>query len=178
MSNPSIPSNPFEQQPFSNPGLRYDPQPPPWQPGQPQYQPLQYQPSPLQYLPSAQPSQPASKQTNGLAVTALVISSLTLLLVLAMIAFVVVTEAFSPTEGLAGTAPQVVAGEKYKGTLLADELSRVIRADFGEVRSMTCPESVVGAHVIVDCQGVIDGFDSTVKVTFEDAVGHFTLVED
>jgi len=128
--------------------------------------------------PQRQPSQPAPKQKNGLAVTALVVSCLALALVLGLIAFVVVTGFFSPPGELQGTAPQVVAGQPYQGTMLADELSRVITADFGDVGSMKCPETPVKAEIVVDCQGVVDGYDSTVSVTFEDGLGHFTLVEN
>ena len=165
-------SSPYEQQPFAQPGPRQDQQSPP-QPGQ-----LPYPPQQPQYLPpQPQPCQPAPKQKNGLAVTALVVACLALLLVLGLIAFVVVTGFFSPPGELQGTAPQVVAGQSYKGTLLADELSRVITADSGDVKSMKCPETPVKADVVVDCQGVVDGYDSTVSVTFEDELGHFTLVE-
>jgi len=172
-------SNPYEHQPFAQPGPRQD-QPPAPQPGQLPYSPqqLQYLPSQPQLQPYGQAPQPALKQRNGLAVTALVVSCLALLLVLGLIAFVVVTGFFSPPGELQGTAPQVVAGQPYKGTLLADELSRVITADSGDVESMTCPQTPVQAAVVVDCHGVVDGYDSTVSVTFEDGLGHFTLVED
>jgi len=107
-----------------------------------------------------------------------VLSCLALLLVLGLIAFVAVTGSFSPPGELQGTAPQVVAGEPYKGSLLADELSRVIKNDFGDVGSMSCPETPVQADVVVSCHGMVDGYDSTVTVTFHDSRGHFTLVED
>lgn len=172
-------SNPYEQQAFAQPGPQHDlpPQPAqmPYPPQQLQYLPSQPQPQPP---PQWQSSPPATKQKNGLAVTALVISCLALLLVLGLITFVAVTGFFTPPGELQGTAPQVVAGEPYKGTLLADELSRVITADFGEVGSMTCPQTPVEAQVVVSCHGVVDGYDSTLEVTFEDVLGHFTLVED
>jgi len=62
---------------------------------------------------------------------------------------------------------------------LADELARVIRADFGDVGSMTCPatpSAVAGAVAV--CHGVVDGYQSAVSVTFEDGMGHFTLAQD
>jgi hypothetical protein len=169
-------SSPYEQQPFAQPGPLQDPRLPPPQPGQltPSPPQFQYLPPQPQWLPPA----PVSKQKNGLAITALVVSCLALVLVLGLIAFVVVTGFFSPPGELQGTAPQVVAGVPYKGALLADELSRVITADFGDVGSMTCPQTPVNAHVVVSCHGVVDGYDSTVEVTFEDGLGHFTLVED
>ena len=178
-----------DQQPFAQPGPVHGQQqqwPPPDQsqsqppppPAQPQYQPApQYQLAP-QYQPAPQPqlSRPA-KRGNALAIVALVVASLSLLLVLGLIVFVVASGFFSPPGDLQGTAPQVVAGQPYQGTLLAGELSRVITADFGEVASMTCPETPVDADVVVSCHGVVDGFDSKVEVTFEDKLGHFTLVE-
>lgn len=168
-------SSTSQQQPFALPGPLQDPRIPPPQPGQ-----LPLLPSQLQYLssqPQWQPSAPVSKQRNGLAVTALVVSCLTLVLVLGLIAFVLVTGFFSAPGELQGTAPQVVAGQPYKGTLLADELSRVITADFADVGSMTCPQTPVNAQVVVTCHGMVDGYESTVEVTFEDGLGHFTLVE-
>lgn len=168
-------SSPYEQQPFAQPGPRHD-QATPAQPGQ-----LPYPTQRLQYLPPQpqwQPPRPDPKQQNGLAVTALVVSCLALVLVLGLIVVVVVTGFFSPPGELQGTAPQVVAGQPYQGSLLADELSRVIAADFGDVESMSCPQTPVQADVTVECHGVVDGYDSTVRVTFQDSRGHFTLVED
>ena len=90
----------------------------------------------------------------------------------------VITGFFSSAGDLQGTAPQVVAGQTYPGGLLQDEVSRVISGDGGTVGPMTCPETAaVGAQVVAVCHGVVDGYDSEVTVTFEDDLGHFTLVE-
>ena len=165
-------SNSDEQPPFAQPN--------PWhvQPTSPQ--PAQRQQIPDQHLgqPQGQPAPPATRQSNGLAITALVVACVALLLVFGLIVFVAITGFFSSTEDLQGTAPQVVVGEPYPALLLADEVSRVISADAGDVGSMTCDETpAVDAGVVVVCHGVVDAFDSTITVTFEDALGHFTLVE-
>jgi hypothetical protein len=162
-------SNPYEDRPFAQPDPWHGQQPLPPQPAQPQHLPPQ---------PRWQPSAPASKQSNGLAITALVVACLALLLALGLILFVGVTGVSSSAGDLQGTAPQVVAGEPYPGSLLANEVSRVIRSDGGDVGSMTCPETpAVDVGVTAICHGAVDGFDSTVTVTFEDGLGHFTLVE-
>lgn len=173
-------SNPHEQQPFAQPGPRHDQQPASTQPVQLQPALVQYASTQNQYQPPQsqwQSAQLVPKQRNGLAVTALVVSCLALLLVLGLIAFVLVSGFFSPPGDLQGTAPQVVAGEAYRGALLADEVSRVIRGDFGDVASMTCPQTPVATDVVVECRGEVDGFDARIKVTFEDGLGHFTLME-
>jgi hypothetical protein len=166
-------SNPYEQPPF--------PQPNPWHVQPPSPQPARQQQIPDQHLGQQQqwqPSPPAFKQSNGLAITALVVACVALLLVLGLMFFVAVTGFFSSAGDLQGTAPQVVVGEPYRGSLLSDEVSRVISGDGGDVGSMTCDETpAVDAGVVVVCHGVVDGFDSKITVTFEDGLGHFTLVE-
>jgi|GEM_PF-3936403 len=164
-------SNPYEEPPVA--------QPDPWhiQTTPPQ---LAQQQAPDQHVgqPQWQPFPTPTKQSNGLAITALVVACVALLLVLGLTFFVVVTGFFSSTGGLQGTAPTVVAGEPYRGALLADEVSRVISGDGGDVGSMTCAETPpVDAGVVVVCHGVVDGFDSKITLTFEDGLGHFTLVE-
>lgn len=174
-------SNPYEQQPFAEPNPwqgqqsgtpvplpQQSPRPPqqqqpPWSPQQPQ----QWQPSP-----------PAPTQSKGLAITALVVACLALVMVLGVVVFLLVAGTFSSVGDLQGTAPQVVAGAPYPGALLADEVSRVISNDGGDVGSITCPETPdVRPGVAALCHGVVDGYDSEVTVTFGDGVGHFTLVE-
>lgn len=161
-------SNPYEQQPFSQPG--------PWQ-GQPspsQLQPPQ-QMQPQQYW---QPAPPVSSQGNALAITALVVAALALLMASGLFVFVVASGGPSFAEGKAGTAPQVVAGQEYPGRLLENELTRLIRSDWGEVTSLSCPATpAVEADTVTVCHGVVDELDSTYKVTFEDSRGHFTVDE-
>jgi hypothetical protein len=168
-------SNQTENQPFAEPH--------PWQ-GQQSWTPQQppLPPPPFIQQPPAQPWQPAPaapKQGKGLAITALVVACIALVLVLGVMVSGFLTGFMPLMSGdLQGTAPQVVLGEPYPGTLLADEVSRVISWDGGDVGSITCPDTPeVRAGVTADCHGKIDGFESAVTVTFVDGVGHFTLVE-
>lgn len=166
-------SNPYERQPFAEPGPSHGQHP--WQP---QYPPPQMGDLPPQL--QWQPSPPTLKQSNGLAITALVVACLALLLGLGLMAFVALAGFPSPSVGdLPGTAPQVVAGQPYPGKLLQDEVARVISGDGGDVKSMTCPETAaVDTKAVAVCHGVVDDFDSAVTVTFEDGLGHFTLLEN
>ena len=44
---------------------------------------------------------------------------------------------------------------------------------------ISCPATpVVATDAVALCHGVIDGLDPSVRVTFEDGLGHFTLVEN
>lgn len=165
-------SSPYDYQPFTSPDS--------WQ-GQ---QSLATQPQ-LQepQQPYWQPSPPVFKQKNGLAITALVVASLALLMGLGgFVSQIFMGAIFSgpmPFGGdMQGTAPQVVAGQTYPGTLMQHEVSRVIRGDGGDVASISCPATpAVVTDAVTVCHGVVDGSDTSVKVTFEDSVGHFTLVE-
>jgi hypothetical protein len=130
---------------------------------------------------------PVPKQSNGLAITALVVASLALLTGLG----VIVSQLFSMLifglfasgmgglpegPGIEGTAPQVVAGQAYPGSLLDDEIVRTISAFGADVTTVTCPAtSAVVADAETVCHGQVDGSDATVTVTFEDSLGHFTV---
>jgi hypothetical protein len=88
-------------------------------------------------------------------------------------------DAAADSAPLQGTAPQVVSGEAYSGVLLQEEVSRVISGDRGDVESMECPATpVVNTGVVTVCHGVVDSIDSKARVTFQDRLGHFTLVEE
>jgi hypothetical protein len=131
---------------------------------------------------------PAAPKQNGLAIAALVVASVALLMGLGGFAAPLAMAAmfgglgssgggYSPSSSsMPGTAPQVVAGQAYPGTLLQDEVARVIRADGGDVKSISCPStSVVVATAVTVCHGAVDGSNWTFRLTFEDLVGHFTL---
>jgi hypothetical protein len=172
-----------EHQPFTSPDPWHDQLPLPAQ--SQQFQQPQQGPPPQPY---GQPSPPAPKQSNGLAITALVVASVALLMGLGGFVSQIFMGAmfgglasssggYLPSgSSMPGTAPQVVAGKAYPGTLLQDEVARVIRADGGDVKSMTCPATpaVVSTAVTV-CHGVVDGSSWTFRLTFEDLLGHFTL---
>jgi hypothetical protein len=179
-------SSPSDPQPFGSPGPQRGQQPMTAQPSSSQQfrQPLQG-PSPELYW---QPATPAPKPSNGLAITALVVASVALLTGLGGFVSQIFMGAlfgglassgggYSPSaSSMPGTAPQVVAGQAYSGALLQDEVARVIRADGGDVKSISCPATpVVVATAVTVCQGVVDGSGWTFRLTFEDLLGHFTL---
>jgi hypothetical protein len=127
-----------------------------------------------------QPSQPVSKQGNGLAITALVVAIFALLVSSVAGVFVLVVGGTSGSAGdLEGTAPQVVAGQEYPGKLLENEITRVISNDGGDVTSVSCPATpAVVADAVTVCHGVVDGFKWSYKVTFQDGKGHFAVAEN
>jgi hypothetical protein len=86
---------------------------------------------------------------------------------------------FVPPEGaFEGTAPQVVAGQAYSGVLLQDEVRRLVRANGGNVSSVSCPATpAVAPGAVTECRGVVDGSQWGFQVTFKDGLGHFTLDE-
>jgi len=133
---------------------------------------------------------PVAKKDNGLTIVALVIGSLALLLVLGFVAAQIVVGFifggimspsggfFPPGDGMRGTAPQVVAGQIYPGALLQDEVERVVGDNGGNVGSMSCPATqAVVTGAVTECHGEVDGSNWSYRVTFEDAMGHFTLDE-
>ncbi|HEX7536544.1 MAG TPA: hypothetical protein VF391_06010 [Dermatophilaceae bacterium] len=80
----------------------------------------------------------------------------------------------SPT--MDGTAPQVVAGQAYPGRLLQEELARVEGGSGSGGPSFSCPATpAVVADAVTVCHEAGGGPGSTVKVTFEDDLGHFGM---
>lgn len=172
----SHPSNPF-----APPG--HQPQP------QPQHQAAPQDPqawAPVQQtgyaapLPPGAPQQgfaPAPKAGNGLALTAIVLSGLALLGVLAMAAFFFV----GPFMGggsyvLAGEVTVVDKGASHSD--LQESLVTAIEDDGGSVDEIVCPErSQVGQGLVTVCHGSVDGFDWTGVVVFEDDEGTFIVTE-
>ena len=165
-----------QDQPFSSPD--------PWHgqhPLQPQPAVLQQEPTPPQQW---QPAPPVFRQSNWLAVTALVVAGIALLIGLGLsVAFAAngltsFADGMPPTGGLAGTAPQVVSGQEYPGRQLENEITRLYFDDGLDVRQMSCPAtSAVVADAVTVCHGMVDGADWSFRVTFEDGLGHFTLDE-
>jgi len=170
-------SSPSEHQPFTTPG--------PWQGDQPV--PSQPQPAlPAQgYWP---PPPPVRKQGNGLAITAIVLASVALLLGLGgFVSQLFVGAIFGGlassgpggpfgSSGVEGTAPQVVAGQAYPGRLLQAEVARVEGGSGSGGPTFSCPATAaVVAGAVTTCHEVGGGPGSTVKVTFEDDLGHFSM---
>jgi hypothetical protein len=171
-----------------------DQQPPQFQQPQQFQQSPPFQPTPPPPL-YWQPYPPVRKQNNGLAIAGIVIGSLALLtglgFVVSQLFFGVLMGGlmmsgngpagggFLPPDGaFEGTAPQVVAGQTYPGALLQDEVARLVRANGGDVGSISCPATpAVGASVVATCHGVVDQSNWSFQVTFTDGLGHFTLDE-
>lgn len=170
MSYPSNPSNPF-----APPG--HQPSPPPQSPQA--WAPVQ-QPAYAAPVPSAAPHQPfapAPKGGNGLAITAIVLSGLALLSVLAMAAFLILGP-------LMGGGHYVLYGEvaasggAVTDVVLQDALNSALEDEGSTVDELTCPgESKVGQGLVTVCHGSVDGFDWTGIVVFEDADGTFVVTE-
>ena len=170
-------SSPSDQQPYTSPD--------PWHgqaPGSPQQDMLQQ--------PYGQPYAPAPRKHSALAITAIVISSVALLMVigtfLSQFFFAAVFgglssvgSGFAPPDGpFEGTAPQVIAGQAYPGALLQDEVARLVRADGGTVKSVSCPATpAVVAGAVTTCHGEVDSSTWSFQVSFTDGLGHFTLDE-
>ena len=186
----SYPSNPF-----GPPGHQSQPQPesqpqPAYQP-QPDYPPQSQPPNPQAWAPVHQtgyaaqgpgpgpyaPFTPAPKGGNGLAVTAIVMSALALLAVVAMAAFFFVGPVMSGGGYvLTGEVTVVDKGASYSA--LQDSLVAAIEDDGGSVDEIVCPErSQVGQGLVTVCHGSVDGFDWTGIVVFEDDAGSFIVTE-
>jgi hypothetical protein len=117
---------------------------------------------------------------RGLAITAVVLSALALLGVLAVALLVLVLAgttdedvAYGP---LTGQLPASTDGGLVPGDTLAAAVSDRITQDGGDVSRMDCPETPkVGQGIVTVCHGVISLSDYAVVVYFEDKDGRFTL---
>ena len=142
----------------------------------PQRAPLQWYPAP------ASPPAPGSgRGGRGLAITAVVLSGVALLGVLAVAVWVLVATA--PADGnsgitgpLTGQLATSTGGGRVTGDALAEAVSARITQDGGDVSRMDCPETPkVSQGVVTVCHGVISLSDYAVVVYFEDKSGRFTL---
>ncbi len=104
---------------------------------------------------------------------ALLVAAGTLVLSLVMSGF------FDSSYTLTGTAPQVVEGQPYSGTLLATELERVLRDDGSDVGTLTCPDTArIDSDATTTCSGEVDGWQERLTVDFQDGEGHFVLTAE
>jgi hypothetical protein len=163
----SYPSNPF-----GPPGQEPPQHPQAWAPvPQPGY--AAQPPTPGAYPPFS----PAPRNGNGLAVTAIVLSGLALLGVLAMAAFFLV----GPMMGGSGyvlTGEVTVVDKGASDGDLQQSLTTAIEDDGGSVDELVCPlRSQVGQGLVTVCHGSVDGFDWTGVVVFEDDEGSFIVTE-
>jgi hypothetical protein len=133
--------------------------------------------APHQPYPPHQPFPPAPKGGNGLAITAIVLSGLALLTVLAMAVFLFVGGMMGGSGyALTGEVTVVDKGASYSD--LQDALTAVVEDDGGSVDEIVCPErSQVGQGLVTVCHGSVDGFDWTGIVVFEDDEGSFVVTE-
>ena len=123
-----------------------------------------------------QPFTPAPRQTNGLAITAIVLSGLALLSVLAMAVFLFLGPGGSGSWVLSGQVTPVDKG--VTGPTLEEALGRAIADDGGSVDELECPvRSQVGQGLVTVCHGSVDGWDWTGVVVFEDDAGSFIVTE-
>ena len=168
MSDPFAPPGP--QQPVSQPQAAVAP--PQWQ-----YPPSGQQwTSPVAVQSFPQAAFPAQKQGNGLAITAVILSGLALVGVLALAVFLFVGPGSGSGLVLTGEVTPVDSG--VVAGSLEKELTRVIEDDGGSVDELHCPErSQVGQGLVTVCHGSVDGLDWTGIVVFEEADGRFVLTE-
>lgn len=172
----------FPSDPFAAPGHQSPPRDPQaWAPvHQPGYDAPVHQPgyagSPQPTAPP-QPYTPAPRGGNGLAVTAIVLSGLALLSVLAMAAFLFLGP-------LGGGAHYVLYGEVHTtggvatDADLQDAITAALEDEGSSAEDLTCPgESKVGQGLVTVCHGSVDGFDWTGIVVFEDEDGTFVVTE-
>jgi hypothetical protein len=123
-----------------------------------------------------QPLAPAPKGGNGLAITAIVLSGLALLSVLAMAAFIFVGSGGPGGWVLSGKVTVVDKG--VADIALQDALTAAIEDDGGSVERLECPlRSQAGQGLVTVCHGSVDGWDWTGVVVFEDDDGTFIVTE-
>lgn len=126
------------------------------------------------------PPAPTAHAGRGLAITALVLSAVALLGVLAvavglMFAMAPADDGFS-SGPLTGQLSTSTHGGGVTGDTLAEAVGDRITQDGGDVSRMDCPETPkVGQGIVTVCHGVISMSDWAVVVYFEDEEGRFTL---
>ena len=182
MSYPSNPTDPFAPpgpQPAQPPQAAQNPQA--WAPV---HQPGYAVPSPpgaphqpfASGPPQQQPFGPAPKGGNGLAITAVILSGLSLLGVLLLAVFVL-----GP---ILGGSHYVLYGEVRPTNQvvtdvdLQDAISQALDDEGSIADELVCPaESKVGQGLVTVCHGSVDDFDWTGIVVFEDDEGSFIVTE-
>lgn len=168
MSNPFAPPGPqpqSPQRPYAQPAQAQFPPPVPqgmYGGGGPMWAP--------------QPFASAPRRGNGLAITAIVLSGLALLSVVAMAAFIFVGSGGSGGWVLSGQVTVIDKG--VTDVALQDSLVVAIEDDGGSVDELECPpHSQVGQGLVTVCHGSVDGWDWTGVVVFEDDKGTFIVTE-
>lgn len=171
--NPYGPPQPSTPPPGSNfPGAGF-PQPAPASQPHPHPYPV---PGQAWNQPAAPPYGAPPRQRNGLAITAIAMSAVSLLASLGVAAFIAIGVAGGGSGVLTGrVAP---SGGAVANDVLVPALTSAIEDDGGSVGQITCPDSsAVGQGLVTVCHGSVDGFDWTGIVVFEDSSGTFSLQE-
>lgn len=71
-----------------------------------------------------------------------------------------------------------VADVSYLGVDLAADVTRALTSNGTVVTEVTCADTTaMAAGIITDCKGTVAGTPTGIRVTFDDAEGHFTLSE-
>jgi hypothetical protein len=181
MSVPPVPPNPFAPPGPGGPPAASQPAQAPY-PASPgwggQTQPISQWNQPA---PAGQPAylgQPPPRGGRGLAITAIVLSSLALLGVLGLGGFLVVGMVSGAGMPYALNGSITVVDKGVQGPDLEAELRRIVEDDGGFVDQVECPQrSQVGQGLVTVCHGSVDGYDWTGVVVFEDDDGSFILTE-
>lgn len=80
--------------------------------------------------------------------------------------------------GSDATRGDVMGNVDYLGTDLAADVTRVLTVAGTAVADATCADTAtLAAGVITDCTATVGGTPTGIRVTFGDALGHFTLLE-
>jgi len=121
-----------------------------------------------------QPFAPAPRQGNGMAITAIVLSGLAIVCVIALAAFMGMGAAMGPSWVLEGSVAVVDKG--VQGPELEKALTSTIEDDGSYVGEIECPaRSAVGQGLVSVCHGSVDDWDWTGVVVFEDDLGNFIV---
>jgi hypothetical protein len=76
--------------------------------------------------------------------------------------------------GVAGSS----GGSSYSGTDLAADVTRTLSDNGFTATDVSCPDVTPAKDKIADCEATVDGETSGIRVTFQDADGHFILNEE
>ena len=120
-----------------------------------------------------QPYAMPRQRGRGLAIAAIVMSSIALLAVLLM---VIVAFAVPYTGTATGKVTSVGAGGGLDGGSLEQAVRSAMSSNGGEVTSIDCPDTAkVDQGVVSVCHGTMDGSDGPLVVFFESPSGDFTV---
>ncbi len=121
---------------------------------------------------------PPARQSNVLAIIALVVSGVALVAVLAMAVFLAVSGGGGGGGAYALHGEVTAVDHGASEFDLEEAIASTVQDDGGSVEEITCPvRSQVGQGLVTVCHGSVDGFDWTGVAVFEDDTGAFVLIE-